>query len=126
MFTYIFMRRHKDEVDSKEFKEKYGGFMTNCETYKHREAVNFPAYSLFRRTVFAFTIGVINFSLVLQVMLATNTSLLFLCWLVQAMPFDMSYKNLMEISNEFLVLMFSYLGFLFSDFVPDPRVRSQL
>ena len=37
-FTFVFMRRHAEDVDSKEFKQRYGGFMTNCETYKKPRA----------------------------------------------------------------------------------------
>ena len=46
-----------------------------------------------------------------------------MCWLISVKPFDETYKNYLETINEFLVIMLSYFGFLFTDYVPSPVIR---
>ena len=46
-----------------------------------------------------------------------------ICWLADERPYDERFKNNLEIANEFLVLILSYFGFLFTDYVPDPVLR---
>ena len=36
---------------------------------------------------------------------------------------DTFYKNILELTNGFLVLVMSYFSFDFSDYVPDPRIK---
>ena len=99
--------------------------MTNVETFKKPDAIYYPSVFMFRRLLLALTITFLKFNLVAQVLFAVNSSLLMLCWLIVVWPFDMVYKNYLECSNEFLVLMMSYLGFWFSDFVASPVTRSK-
>lgn len=123
-FTFVFMRKHKNDVDEKEFKERYGGFMTNCETYKKPAATSYAFLFLSRRLFLALTITTLQFNLVVQVLFAVNSSLMMLCWLIMVQPFDKDWKNYLECFNEWLILMMSYLGFWFSDFVGNPITRS--
>lgn len=44
-------------------------------------------------------------------------------WLIIVKPLDSGLKNAIEISNELLLLFFSYFSFLFTMFVPDPLVK---
>lgn len=46
-----------------------------------------------------------------------------LSWLILVRPFDSQLKNFLEGSNEIFVLILSYAGFLFSDYVENPVVR---
>ena len=46
-----------------------------------------------------------------------------LSWLVIIRPFDTKLKNYLERVNEGIVLVMSYVGFLFSDYVESPVMR---
>jgi hypothetical protein len=46
-----------------------------------------------------------------------------LSWLIIVKPFDTRLKNYLEGSNEFFVLILSYAGFLFSDYVDSPVTK---
>jgi len=40
-----------------------------------------------------------------------------LSWLIIVMPLDEKSKNYLEMTNEFLILILGYYGFLFTDYV---------
>ena len=44
-------------------------------------------------------------------------------WLIIVKPLDSGLKNAIEISNELLLLFHSYFSFVFTMYVPDPRVK---
>lgn len=46
-----------------------------------------------------------------------------LSWLILVRPFDSQFKNYLECTNETIVLILAYLGFLFSDYVESPVAR---
>ena len=56
-------------------------------------------------------------------MIIANISLVSICWLAHERPYDERYKNNLEIANEYFVLVLSYFGFLFTDYVPNPVIR---
>lgn len=122
-FTFFFLRTHKDEVDTKEFKSRYGAFVTDVETYKKPSTTYWPVIFMVRRLVLALNITFLKFNLVAQVLFAVHASLVMLCWLLINKPFDTRWKNWLECMNEFIILMMSYFGFLFSDFVASPIAR---
>lgn len=45
------------------------------------------------------------------------------CWLIVYHPFDAKWKNWLECMNEGIILLMSYFGFLFSDYVQSPVAR---
>lgn len=123
IFTFLFMIEKREEVDDEPFKQKYGAYFTNIETYLKPAAVHYPAVFLFRRLLMALTITFLKFNLVTQVLCGVHFGLLMLSWLIIVRPFDSALKNYLENINEFLVLIMSYMGFLFSDYVESPIVR---
>ena len=46
-----------------------------------------------------------------------------LSWLVLVKPFDSMHKNYLECTNEYIVLILAYFGFLFTDYVDNPIAR---
>ena len=56
VFTYFFMKKHRDEVDKPEFKDKFGAFVTNIETFKKPRAAFYPLIFLLRRFLIAVTL----------------------------------------------------------------------
>ena len=44
----------------------------------------------------------------------------------QVKPFVSGFQNNLELSNETLVLVNTYFMIIYSDFVPDPYIRSQM
>ena len=78
---------------------------------------------MLRRLFMAIVITFFKFDLVTQVLCGVYSSLLMLSWLITVQPFDSKLKNCLEISNEIFVLILSYTGFLFSDYVDSPISR---
>ena len=123
IFTFLFMVEKREEVDDEAFKEKYGAYLTNVETYLKPSAVHYPAVVLLRRLIMAITITFLRFNLVTQVLCGVHSSLLMFSFLVIVRPFDTHLKNYLEYVNEGIVLVMSYVGFLFSDYVESPVAR---
>jgi len=123
VFTPIFMYQHREEVGSPQFQELYGAYTTNLETYKKPKAVQYPFVFLLRRTSLVLIIVFLRRNIVAQVLCAVHCSLLMLTWLIQFKPFDTGYKNKLECFNEFIVLVMSYIDFLFTDYVDNPVSR---
>ena len=57
IFTFFFMRRNKDNIDTEAFKTRYGAYMTNIETYKKPSAAHYPFFFMLRRFLIAIMIG---------------------------------------------------------------------
>ena len=123
LFTIFFLIEKREEVDSEAFKEKYGSYLTNVETFLKPKAVQYPSVFMLRRLFMAINITFFKFNLVTQVLCGVHSSLLMLSWLILVRPFDSQLKNFLEGSNEIFVLILSYAGFLFSDYVENPVVR---
>lgn len=123
IFTFFFMRKHQNNVENKEFKDKFGAYMTNIETYKRPQAVHFSFVFMLRRLILALNITFLKINLVTQVLISVHCSLAILSWLIIVWPFDSDFKNYLECFNESIVLVMSYLGFLLSDFVESPISR---
>jgi len=49
--------------------------------------------------------------------------MMLMSWLILVHPLDTMAKNYLEMSNEFLILILGYYGFLFTDYVGDPTMR---
>ena len=64
VFTFVFMRRNKDKVDSEAFKTSYGAYLTNVETYKKPKAVYYPFIFMIRRFIIAIIISCMTKSIV--------------------------------------------------------------
>ena len=64
VFTFVFIRRSQEKVDTPEFKKKYGAFLTNVETFKHPRATYYPVVFMFRRFVLAITVKCLKFNCV--------------------------------------------------------------
>lgn len=123
VFTPIFMYQHREVIGSSQFQELYGAYTTNLETYKKPKAVQYPFIFLLRRTSLVLIIVFLRRNIVAQVLSAVHSSLLMLTWLIQVKPFDAEYKNKLECFNEFIVLVMSYIDFLFTDYVDNPVLR---
>jgi hypothetical protein len=80
---------------------------------------------LLRRTLLAFVIFGFSFNCVLQIFLTVHGSLLMISWILIVKPLDSDLKNLIELLNECLLLFHSYFSFVFTQYVPDVRVRYQ-
>ena len=82
-----------------------------------------PFVFMLRRAALALNITFLKFNLVAQVLFAVHASLLMFCWLIVYHPFDAKWKNWLEYMNEGIILLMSYFGFLFSDYVQSPIAR---
>jgi hypothetical protein len=78
---------------------------------------------MLRRLSIAVAIVFLKDYIVFSVLIIAHISLAMICWLADERPYDEKYKNNLEIANEFLVLILSYFGFLFTDYVPNPVIR---
>ena len=65
IFCFFFMRYNQKRVDSSKFKEKYGAFMTNVETFKKHKAVYYTFIFMLRRLLLAITITLLGCNVVL-------------------------------------------------------------
>lgn len=65
IFTFFFMRKNKENVDSVKFNSKYGAFMTNIETYKKPGAVYYSFIFMLRRLLIAFVVQCFKFNCIL-------------------------------------------------------------
>ena len=118
VYTFLHIEKHKEIIETKEYKTKYGAFFTNVETYMKPSALHYTTLFLLRRLVIALTIAFLNVSSVLQSLVAVNTSLLMLSWLILVKPLDSNSKTYLEMANEFLILILGYFGFLFQHHEP--------
>ena len=57
-------------------------------------------------------------SIVLQVFLLVQVALIMTAWAIKTRPMIDTSSNIVLITNEIVILLSSYLVFLFSDFVP--------
>ena len=121
--TAVHIEQNKDIVDQAEYKSKYGAFFTNVETCLKPKALHYSTIFLFRRLIIAITIVWLKKSCVVQSLVAVYSSLLMFSWLIIVMPLDEKSKNYLEMSNEFLILILGYYGFLFTDYVETPIER---
>jgi len=63
-------------------------------------------------------------NIVLQISFAYITlNLLYLAYLIRGRPFENKWQHRVEIFNSLFVLLCSYYLFLFTDFVPDEKMR---
>ena len=115
--TAVHIEQKKDIVDQAEYKSKYGAFFTNVETYLKPRALHYSTIFLARRLLIAITIVWLKKSCVVQSLVAVYSSISMLSWLIIVMPLDEKSKNYLEMSNEFLILILGYYGFLFTDYV---------
>jgi hypothetical protein len=67
-----------------------------------------------------------NNSLVLNILMNIFGNLAVIKYLLDSMPMEFTYLNWLEIINEINMLFFTYVLFLFTQFVPDLEIRYQL
>ena len=125
-FSLNFIIKNEALMEDRDFHLKYGALFTNVEKYNKPKAMYYPFVFLAHRLLMAVIIACMGFNLVLQVFLLTHLNLLILCWLIIVQPMDTLHKNILELSNGFLVLMMSYFSFDFSDYVPDPQIKFKI
>ena len=123
LVSLVHIEQKKDDMDTKEYKDRYGAYVTNIETYRKPQAAHYATYFMLRRLVVAFSIVWLNKTNVLQSLIAVHCSLLMLTWLINVKPFDEPFKNYLEMMNEFLLCILGYFGFLFTGYVPEPESR---
>ena len=109
IFPFIFLRRNFEKLSDQKFKAKYDSLYQNMDHYK-RQALKNTSYFAGRRLVFAFIIVFCDFSTVLQVFLSDICSTLLLCYYVSALPMDSKINNNVQIFNELMVLLCTWLA----------------
>jgi hypothetical protein len=119
----VHLEQKQDQIHTKDYKTRFGAYFTNIETHRKPRALHFSTLFMTRRLVIVLTIVFLRFSNVLQSLVAVHCSLLMLAWLIEVKPYDRVYKNYLEISNEFLITILGYFGFLFTDYVGNPATR---
>jgi hypothetical protein len=122
--TMVHIERNHDQVNDKTYLDMYGALYTNVETYKKpRAAVHYTTIFLLRRLVMALCLVYLGSSNVMQTLVTVHASLVVLAWLSNTFPMASPYKNYLEMSNEFLICILGYFGFLFTNYVDDPVLR---
>ncbi len=122
-FSLSFVFKFSDKMEDRNFLLKYGAFFTNIEKYNKPQAMFYPFLFLVHRFLMAIIIACMGFNLVLQVFLLTHLNLLMLCWLIVIWPMEDFNKNILELTNGFLVLCMGYFSFNFSDYVYDIKAK---
>jgi len=86
----------------------------------------FNSYFLVRRLFYAAVLLFLHDQPILQATALTCTSIWMMCCLLTFQPYSSEVMNKMEFINEVFVLVLSYAVYLFSDLVPDVRLRAQI
>ena len=123
VWTLTFLQKNRNRLHMPIFKERYGSLFAKVEYYNHKEAIKFTFFFCLRRLLNAGIIAFFQSSIVLQVFCLVQIALLMTSWAVKHRPMIDLAHNIMLISNEFVVLMSSYLILIFSDYVPTVEDR---
>ena len=117
-----FLIKNMDKLTQPEFKTKYDSTYINVDIFKSK-ALWFTSLFLGRRICFAFLIVICGQSIVMQVFLADILSTLLLAFYFSVNPMWDPINNAIQIFNEIIVLMSTWLMFWFTLYVPDPATR---
>lgn len=122
----VFLYRNFHRWQNPKFKEKFGALLDGKKT-KSRWTVIVPLAIFFLRRL-AFVLSVINLSDFLwgQIALQLFFSLANMMFIQWSQPYELPYFNRKETFSEVCILCLSYFGICFTNFVPDPEVRSEL
>ena len=118
---FLFLNREK--VPRPEFKAKYDTLYQNIN-YHHSKALLFTTYFLVRRFFFAGAIIFLGPYIVIQVAIIDVISTLLLAYFICIQPMVDRVNNIIQVSNESVVLISQWLMFLFTDYVKDPKQRN--
>lgn len=82
-------------------------------------------YSIFtvRRLIYGISAVALDKHPIVQIAILNVQSTLVIIYLTLVKPFEVSYMNKLEIFNEICILIVSYHMFIFTDFVPDVKIR---
>lgn len=116
------LRHSQPEISSKDYQDSYGAYFTNVETNRKHPALHYSTIFLARRLLCACVITLVR-NVVLQVGVLIFSSVFVLCYIGDSVPCLSSNLNMLELSNEFLVLFCAYYMMLFTDYVGDPELR---
>ena len=87
------------------------------------EALNFTFVFMLRRLAFAYTICHLDSTITVQILIIDGMSTALLYFYVGSWPMVDSINNYTQIFNELIILVCTWSLFLFTDYVPDPKLR---
>ena len=117
-----FLFKHQNFIKSEEFQQRYGSLTQNVELSRF-EGLAFSFYFLVRRLTFAYTIVYLNRSIVIQVLAIDALSTGLLAYFFMGRPMVDKLNNFIQVFNEMFILICAWSLFLFTDYVPDPKLR---
>lgn len=88
--------------------------------------LTFTTFFCLKRLFIALGTVYLNDSVIMNLYINIFATLLFVKYLIDNQPMNFRYLNQLEISNEIIMLFFTYFIFLFTDFVADIKTRYKL
>lgn len=122
--TYYFYTRLR-YFKKKWFLRKWGEVMSNL-SWRRKSSSFFIAIFCYRRLFAAILVVVCADAQWAQVTLSVYINQMVVTGVGLSSPFKYRGERLLELFNEVNIMLCSYHLFLFTDFVPDPEVRSQI
>ena len=98
----------------------------NEKTKNKRTVVSWPFVFIFKRMVFVLTCIYLRNHIALQAQTFANTTILTVIYLFHVQPYNEKVMNFLDSMNEVVSIFVIYFILLFTDFVPDAKVRYML
>ena len=121
--TFRFLHSNQSRLDQQEVRDRFDSLYQNVDVNKGPAAFSFTLYFCLRRLLFAYVIGNILQTIVLQILLFDLVSTCMLCYFMTARPMMDKVNNLIQIFNETVVLLCIQCMFLFTYYVESAEVR---
>ena len=123
----ILLLRKKHKLLDEDFNGSYGSLYSNLKTYEKSNVANLywtPTQMIKKLLIAMVTVFVASLSW-LQIILFQVIQLASLIYMANYMPMNSRSLNMIELINEYFVLVCSQYLILFTDFVPSADIRYQ-
>lgn len=124
-FSFYFLRKKANQLDSEEMKISYLTLYNNLRTKKPSTHLHTSFFCARRIIIGAFTVFV-GWSPLANIIVNIYVSIAMLGYLVSFKPLITPTLNKIEIMNDIFMVLCSYALILFTDFVPDVEVKYTL
>ena len=122
ILNFIFLHRNVDQLDKKEFKDKFGSLYNGCVTHsatKRQGVIKMSNWFLFRRFITAVNLVYVrNLTIWFQLSLSVCLCLADVCIKLYLSPYASTIAGFINFFNDTIVLILSYFMFVFTDLTP--------
>ena len=125
LFSYIYLRTNKKDLEKKEFEEKWGSLYTNL--YPLKDSV-YEVTSIFCIKRILYAIGTVYMGnyVVPNIYVYIFVPLFGLGYTINNRPMNSRVLNFMEALNELIILCNGYFVVMFTQWICDPLLRYKL